>query len=325
MGTDVQLAEVRRTGRATARGTCGELVQGVLASGEHFHVTCPIERGATVALQARGARRNLVTGLADDQAKLGQALLHTARVLGTGPLAITVATRSELHVGKGMGSSTADIVAGARALAAAHGASLSPAQLARIATAIEPSDGTMYPGVVAFCRQTGDVVRAFSWHPRFAAVMVLPPRTVATDSVDLGGKARLATAFEELLACLDDAVERRDPLPFAQVATRSAALNQRVLPNRLFGALAALRARLGAAGVVVGHTGTLGGLLYPFLHDEPESAADALERARRAAALLRSLPLAGAAVEVAVTAAPPPAASPPRTITPSPGSAERTG
>lgn len=123
MGTDARLPAERRTGRATAPGTCGELVQGVLASGDHFHGTCPIERGPTVALQARSARQNLVTGLAGGQAKLAQALLRTARVLGTGPLAITMATRSELYVGKVMGSSTADIVAGARALAAAHGAS----------------------------------------------------------------------------------------------------------------------------------------------------------------------------------------------------------
>ena len=275
-------------GWARAEGTCGELVQGVLATGEHFHVTCPIRWRAAVALRARPAPVLRVAGLPRGKEKLARALAATARLLGTGPVAIEASPSSVLPVGKGMGSSTADVVAGARALASAYGVVLAPAQLARIATAIELSDGTMYDGVVAFCRRTGEVLRQYPWHPRFAVVMAIPPGRVRTESVDFAGKARLTRQFDHLLACLDEAAARRDPLPFAHAATRSAAFNQPFLANRLFERLREEQARLGAAGVVVGHTGTLAGLLYPLDAQATDAEAEALERARFAARALAS-------------------------------------
>ena len=292
-----------RAGWATAPGTCGELVQGVLASGEHFHVTCPISSGTTVTLWARPSATLSIAGLIGNQAKLGRALASAARLLETGPVAIVVSSRSQLQVAKGMGSSTADIVAGARAMASAYGATLIPSQLAGIATEIEVSDGTMYPGIVAFCRRTGEVLREFSWYPRFAVVMVIPRDTVVTDTVDFAGKRRFASEFEQLLACLDEAAAGRDPLAFARAATRSAAINQEYLPNPLFGLLHGEMARLGAAGVVVGHTGTLAGLLYPFPSEEPRSQEEALTKARRAARALRAAVPRDAQIAITLTAA----------------------
>ena len=87
--------------------------------------------------------------------KLEQSLYETARILQLEPLEMRVDHWSDLDVGKGMGSSTADIVAGARAVVAACDCSLSPEQLARIATSIESSDGSMYPGIVAFNQKLG--------------------------------------------------------------------------------------------------------------------------------------------------------------------------
>ncbi len=221
----------------------------MLASGEHFHVTCPIMSGTSVALIVRPAPELTTSGLTDRQVKLELALASTARFLRIGPVAVVVASRSQLQVAKGMGSSTADIVTGARALACAYGTTLTPGQLARVTTGIELSDGTMCPGIISFCRQSGEVLREFSWYPRFAVVIVIPRDSVVTESVEFARKARFAGEFEHVLACLDDAAARQDQLPFAHAATRSATINQEYLPNRLFDLLCREQARLGAAGL----------------------------------------------------------------------------
>jgi L-threonine kinase len=284
-------------GRAQAVGTCGELVQGVLASGEHFHVTLPIDWRGEVALRVRSAPDVTVDGLARGKEKLARALVATASLLGTGPVAIEVKSSSTLPVGRGMGSSTADVVAGARALADAVDAVLAPEQLAGIATGIERSDGTMYDGVVAFCPRTGQLLRRYPWHPRFAVVMAIPPEQVRTESVDFTGKVALAPHFEQLLADLDEAAVDRDPFAFADAATRSATLNQPFLVNRLFDELRQRQARLGAAGTVIGHTGTVAGLLFPVDEHVADGTAEALGRARFAAeALAPSLTRARLAV-----------------------------
>ena len=61
-----------------------------------------------------------------------------------------------------MGSSTADIVAAVRALADAMGRKSAAEMEAEVATWIESSARSMYPGIVAFEQKAGRIVREFS-------------------------------------------------------------------------------------------------------------------------------------------------------------------
>lgn len=194
--------------------------------------------------------------------KLELSLLRTADILCLGPLDMRVSHRSDLDIGKGMGSSTADIVASARALANATGHVLRPEQEAGIATSIESSDGSMYPGIVAFEQKTSRLVRRFDWWPQFVVVMVIPPTILNTETARFAGKERHADQFEQILEELDRAVLERDPLRFARQATVSAELNQRFVPNAYYLELISRLDEFKAAGVNVAHTGTMAGLLF---------------------------------------------------------------
>jgi L-threonine kinase len=285
-------------GHGSAPGTCGELVQGVTSEGEHVNVACPIERFSTADVRLRKAAETQVHGLRPDQGKMALAAGRALERLRVSPHEIHVAHRTDLDVGKGLGSSTADITAIARAVAAALGREISPQDIAAIATSIEPSDGTMFAGVHAVARDTGRVVRRFSWHPAFVIAMVVPPTTVDTASADLSGKGAVAAEFDEMLDVLALAADRRERQPFADQASRSAAINQRYAPNAAYALLQPRIARYGAAGIVIGHTGTVAGLLF---------VADADGRAAAAAAstdLQASLPRE-ARVEVVQTPAAP--------------------
>jgi hypothetical protein len=181
-----------RAATQTAAGTCGELVQGFTSEGIPFHVTCPISKTATVTVTARPAPEFAITQIDPGLSKLAQALRRTAALLELEPLEIRVEHWSDLDIGKGMGSSTADVVAASRALAAVAGRTLSPGQLAKIATSIESSDGSMYPGLVAFSQKTGDVLERFEWWPQFVVLMITPPQLFNTESADFSGRRNSA-------------------------------------------------------------------------------------------------------------------------------------
>lgn len=239
----------------------------------------------------------------DAHAKLWRAIELTARHLALGPLDARVEHWSDLDVAKGMGSSTADVVAGARAVAAAAGETLSARELAAIATQIEPSDGSMFDGVVAFTHDGDFVVRAYPWWPRFAIVMAIPPTTLRTESAYWPRRQDYASDYERMMGDLDAAARAKRGDVFAAVATQSALINQLFLVNPLFEVLRRESPRLGADGVVVGHTGTVSGLLF-VLADEDGGAivtGEGYGPARRARAHLATVLPSRVRLELATT------------------------
>lgn len=261
-------------GRGVAPGTCGEFAQGPLLDGDEFHVTCPINKSATVDVEVRAADGYSVTGLQPHQKKLELALKYACDHLGLEDLMIHVRWWSDLEIGKGMGSSTADVLAGIRAVASAVGERLSPEVEGELATRVESSDGTMYPGIVAVNQKTGVALRRWSWYPEFVIVMLVPHDTVLTEAIRFEGKERLASEYAELLVQFDEAVAARSAADFAATSTRAAELNARYVVNPYANILASRLDEFGALGLNVGHTGTVCGLLYPNTKSGQQRASE---------------------------------------------------
>lgn len=270
-----------RRARGTASGTCGELAQGVLPDGTGFVVTCPIDRGTAIEVMVEPANRLEIVGVPAESVYLDRALRRAAELVELGPSRITVEHRSGLYVGKGMASSTADIVAAARALSTAVGLPLRPEELAELAAAIEPTDGIMFDGITASDPRTGARVRTWDWWPQYVVVMAIPPESFATAGARFVGQEQLAGEYADLLTQLDVAIEARDAAAFAAQATRSAEFNEAFLASSTFAFLGPRAARLGALGTCVAHTGTVAGLLFdagPEGHGAAFAASRELER-----------------------------------------------
>lgn len=293
-----------RPGSASAPGTCGELIQGVLPDGRRFHVTCPIDLGTDVRLRYRPAPATTVRGLAPGAWKVEQALRRTAELLELGPIEIHATVRTGLQPAKGMASSTADIVAAARALARAAGEPLEGDALGPLAASIESSDGVMFDGVVAVDHHRGTLLRRFAWWPALTVAMFVPLATRDTATTTYPGLGRHAHEYEALLAALGDAERARDAAAFAAQATRSAELNERFVGNPIQRALAPRVAGSGALGLCVGHSGTVCGLLFDGTGGGLERATDAAHR------LLPHLPAGTQARVVRMPAPAPTPASP---------------
>lgn len=249
-------------GSGQAFGTFGELLQGALPGKVDFLVTLPITRCSLARFRHDpGGPLRVFPAHKLKSLRLTRAMLEANGL----PVGGTLVLDSDLPVGKGLASSSADLVAAARAVARSFGLDDSPAAMEDQLRAIEPTDGVMYPGIVVFEHLA----------VRLNAVLgIVPPMTIV--AVDEGGlvdtvrfnrrpkhfSADHEAEYEHLLGELGTAVRLGDMAAVGAVATRSAVLNQRLAPKRNLGAMLDLARSTGALGVACAHSGTVLGLLY---------------------------------------------------------------
>ena len=138
-----------RTGVSTAFGTFGELLQGVLPERDgDFLVTLPIARWAMASYQVDHGAGNFVANPAHKvkARRLVRMITDSVGVHAGGLLTIT----SRIEEGKGLASSSADLVATARAVGNALGIEMPPRRIESYLRRVEPTDGVLYPGIVAY-------------------------------------------------------------------------------------------------------------------------------------------------------------------------------
>ena len=258
-----------KTGIGSCFGTFGELLQGVLPDQEReFLVTLPIARYSTARFTAFSESREVCVypPHKDKTRRLADKMMHVLDLDSGGSLSI----RSELQPGKGFASSSADMVAAALAIQSAFGVSISRASLAQVMSSIEPSDGVMYRGIVSFYHREGVLRRFLGCLPSLTIVGLDEGGQV--DTVEFNerskpfGRAHRAE-YEYLLLGMERATARGDLRTLGEISTRSAIMNQEMLPKNHLDLLLDMRRRYEALGVVVAHSGTQLGLLL-----DPESS-----------------------------------------------------
>lgn len=256
----------RTVGRAAARapGTCGELVQGVLG-GRHFHVTCPVDMYATAGVEL-AAGNGRVFGPQDSPKAIEGVRLALAYVKRPDVDAYLTLS-SPLPRGKGMASSTADVAAAIAGTAAALGRTLMPEEIARLALQVEPSDGLMFPGIVAFDHRSGNLYQPLGAAPAMGVVVLDFPGTV--DTLAFNAVDRTSALMErepQWQASLDmvrEGLRARDARLVGQGATTDTLAHHGLVSETHRRAVLDLARRVGALGVNTAHSGTVFGLLLP--------------------------------------------------------------
>ncbi|MEV6684088.1 kinase [Streptomyces sp. NPDC051130] len=266
------------TGVSTAPGTFGELLQGMLPEADSdFLVTLPIARWARATFNGMPGTQEVEVFPAHKRKarRVAEMIIQSSPTPTGGVLTV----ESTLPEGKGLASSSADLVATARAVANALGEPMPPRRIETLLARIEPTDGVLYPGIVAFYH------RRVALHSKLGA---LPPMTVV--GVDEGGEidtvafnripkpfsASDRSEYSRLLARMTTAVARADLAEVGAVATRSALMNQVLRPKRMLCSLIDVSRQVGGLGVVVGHSGTsLGVLLDTADPAYPQRVVDA--------------------------------------------------
>lgn len=245
-------------------GTFGELVQGALPhDGPEFLVTLPVSRWSVAVFRPEhgaGARLRVHPHGKVKSRALAIRLLARRGLPGGGVLTL----RSALPAGCGMASSSADMVAAARAIGDAHGFAPRPEEIEDLARAIEPTDGVMYDESVAFYHRAVRLRARLGPLPRLTIVGL--DEGGAVDTIQFNRLPKAYTAEERgeyaaLLTAAHAAVRTGDAEALGRIASRSAVMNQRLRPKPMLGAALSISRRAGALGVAAAHSGTKLGVL----------------------------------------------------------------
>ncbi|MYX98592.1 kinase [Streptomyces sp. SID486] len=251
------------TGVSTCFGTFGELLQGVLPEPDaDFLVTLPVARWTMATFRAvpGAAGVSVRPGHKTKARRIAEMVLAGAGARLGGVLTLD----GTLPEGKGMASSSADLVAAARAVANALGTPLPEARLEELLRRIEPTDGVLYPGIVAFDHRRVRLRGLLGSLPTMTVVGLDEGGTVDTVAFNRIAKPFTTADRQEyarLLERLTGAVRRRDLAEAGAVATRSAEMNQALWPKRTLPDVLRIGREVGALGIVAAHSGTMLGVL----------------------------------------------------------------
>jgi uncharacterized protein involved in propanediol utilization len=261
-----------RHGTGISFGTFGELLQGALPGPDRdFLVTLPIVRWSTarLTLLPDADELRVEPEHKHKSLRIARSVLACHGVAPGGRLLIT----SQLPEGKGMASSSADLIATIRATGKAIGRPVTPRTAETFLRAIEPTDGLMYRDVAAFYHRRVELYRCLAAPPPLTIVGVDEGGQVDTVSFNAtrppvtAGERREYTRLLDLLAV---ALAAGDLATVGRVATRSAEMNQARCPKRYLDRLRHLCRQIGGLGVVVAHSGTVLGILIS--NDDPDYA-----------------------------------------------------
>jgi L-threonine kinase len=254
----------RPIGHGASFASFGEIVQGRRADGEDFLVTLPVDlwsRCRAVCEPAAGPSR--VAAPLPKSRQAAERLLHLLG-LGTG-VRLHLRLDRDMPVGKGLSSSTADMLAVVRACEALFGTSVGTAAISRLFAAVEPHDALHYADCVAYNHRRGRLLARLGHVPDFRIIAVDAGGAVCSQTYNrrLDFSPALVAAHQRLYERVTAAFAARDDAAIARCARRSAELHIARTGNAFLRRLLRQAARMDVLGVVTTHSGTCGGLLLP--------------------------------------------------------------
>jgi L-threonine kinase len=257
-------ADGRRVGYGKSFASFGEIVQGRTSDNEDFLVTLPVDLWSTCELICTPIRGPLVIecDLPKSRATVEQVLEQLGLVSG---YHIGIRFTRNIPVGKGLSSSTADMLAALRALQEVFGFLLTDRFVSRLFNEIEPHDALHYNNSVVYNHRKGRLIRDLQYIPSFAVVCVDKGGivdTVAYNRTKVFAAAHMK-AFDELLADLIAAFETADDRAIANCATRSAQLHAEMTGDKFLAQCLEAACADGILGVQATHSGTCAGFLFP--------------------------------------------------------------
>lgn len=249
-----------KLGKGSCNGTFGELVQGIIAE-RPFLITLPIP---SLRSEATFVPEPAVSGIRVVDSKMkakkaGESLLQLFGIRGGGYLEI----HSNIPAGKGLASSSADMVAALRAIADSYSLPLTNEMISMIAAKVEPTDGVMFEEAVAYDYIHGQLIESFGALPPFILVGIDLGGAVNTIEFNQIPKEYSREDKEQFILAYNlvkKGFNEKNLSYIGQAATISARVNQKILPKHIFPQLDKLAHRF-QGGMVVAHSGTVAGIL----------------------------------------------------------------
>jgi uncharacterized protein involved in propanediol utilization len=287
-------------GYAEAIGHHGELVQGL------FEDDGARLRRALISLPCRQLKSKArfiandsdrVSVVPASREKARQAAELTIKAFGRPGTGGNLAMDSNIPIGRGMGSSTADVLASIQAVLDWLGIEAATDDVMYIAVSAETAcDSTLFrQQAVLFAHRDGIVLESFR-RPLppidFISIDTTPFVTVDTLEFEPARYDPLEIeTFRPLRSSLRTAIKNADARMLGRVATASARINERFLPKPRLKEIETIGARFDAIGIQVAHSGTVVGLMFDAKDERAsvniDRATDALRRSGFEPAIFR--------------------------------------
>lgn len=248
---------------ASCPATCGELLQGWLAGSEKL-----VAYGIDLSSRVTAVLVPSWPAIPATQVKMYQLCRLLLTHFGQPQVKLKLSRQSEIPLGKGMASSTADLVATCRAVARLFGRSLSAAEITRFCVQVEASDASAYlaQGLTVIDARTGQVYWQTKWRPQFASLVLEPATQLSTALVHrqltVLQLKQQATEFAQVYQAFMTAVQTQSLTLLGAAATQSACLRQQLLPKPYFTAIQQFMQTQPFLGLNVAHSGTVIGLMF---------------------------------------------------------------
>lgn len=259
---------------------CGELIEGQI-NGVNFlssyMINCfnqwMIEPQASTPAQEM---KNLKLYKGIDYLAQAGLIPHTWRS------EISLRGQAQIPIGKGMGSSTADLSAGLLAVSDYYKLPLEPAEIIEYSTQVEATDHSAYADLTVMNHVTGEVFYQTSVNFKMS-VLVLEPATIvdtrrSMHEISLYQSEERTNIYQRLADELVRAFETKDIAWLAEIAWTSALLNEAVLPKPLLQSFKKLLKINGVLGLNIAHTGSVIALWF----DETKVSGAELKKRVRA-------------------------------------------
>ncbi|CDZ41413.1 Propanediol utilization protein PduX [Neorhizobium galegae bv. officinalis] len=276
-----------RTGHGRAIGHHGELIQGVFEDCEgrlqRGLISLPCRDYKSRATLTLEHERSLsVTPV--DREKAKRAAKFVLDRFGPARAGGQLSISSNIPIGRGMGSSTADVLASIIAAFDSLDCQPSAQMVMEIAVAAEGAcDSTLYSQLaVLFAQREGAIIESFknslplldvisvdTTPDRIVDTLKFPPAEYVPSEIEL---------FRVLRGMVREALGTVNIELLGKAATASAEINERFLPKPGLHEIKRIGDLHGAAGVQVAHSGTVVGLMFD---PKQPSRAERLEFAAR--------------------------------------------
>jgi len=254
-------------------GSCGELAQGII-NNEDFLITCPIDIYSQVSVEFDENIKGINVNIdAEKSIEAARILLSYLKMDETG---LRIEIKSKLIRGRGMASSTADIIGVMSAIIFALGLSPDIKLMKKIALEIEPTDGIFLPGIYYFNHITGEKYYSLGQAPEIDILIFSEERTVNTlyfnKMKGLRDKKRQKEAkVKKAVKLIEKGLKNKDKYLLGKGVTLDSFAHQNIIYRPYLEKLHdIIQNNSNVYGINIAHSGTLNGLFIEPDYDAKE-------------------------------------------------------
>jgi L-threonine kinase len=242
--------------------SCGEFVQGMVDNDEYLS-SYTIDMYSTAIVEER--LQNIQIG-PNKSRKAVEAVFNKFNIPINESRNISLNIKSEIPVGKGMASSTADIGATIVATLGLLKQSLTSEEISKLASTIEPTDSIYIEKNSIFNPLSGDVIKYLGNIKNSRVIILEPKKTLNTMKIrSLPNYKEIKVQNKEIIKdaflLLEEGIKNNDLYSIGKACTLSSLANENIDKKEGLKEIIEISQNYGAYGVNIAHSGTVVGIL----------------------------------------------------------------